>query len=168
MRRACRPAYLHFSPKLLRGKWIMEKRIWWALSSLGGIALALSLSAAPADAAEFTLTQWNVSEFEAAGTTLQVHVGLNGGNTEITFTLNPGTLANAFLGLDQIGYNGGPALTGTDGFSLGSGNLDGFGSYDFKYDDSAHVGLPTFTITGNHVSEFTGFAAHLRFEGIPS
>jgi hypothetical protein len=146
----------------------MVKRIWSMLSSVGGVALALSLSVAPAHASEFTLTQWNVSEFETAGATLEVHVGLNGGNTEITFTFNPGTLANTFLGLDQIGYNGAPALTGTDGFSLGNGNLDGFGSYDFKYVDGANLGLPTFTIAGDHVSAFTGFAAHLRFEGIPS
>jgi hypothetical protein len=146
----------------------MVRRIWSTLSSLGGVALALSLSVAPAHAGEFTLTQWNVSELEAAGAILQVHVGLNGGNTEITFTFNPGTLPNTFLGLDQVGYNGGPALTSADGFSLGNGNLDGFGSYDFKYVDGSNLGLPTFTIAGDHVSDFTAFAAHLRFEGIPS
>jgi hypothetical protein len=137
------------------------------------VTAALLLAAVPARATLFTLTQWNVSQFETAGGYVTVNETFDGTNTILDVTLHQGGLTNTFLGFDDFGYQAATdccVAGSTAGWSFtSSGNQDGFGSYlrqnhvPAGTDQTLHFILAG-DLTGV-LDTADDFAGHARFVG---
>lgn len=144
-------------------------------SLLAIVAAAVLLAAAPARSTVFTLDQWNVSQFEAAGAFVTVTESFDGTNTILDVAFHAGSLSNALLGLDFFGYQSTTnccVAGSTAGWSFTSGgNLSAFGSFD----RTDHIPAGTdqtmhFILAGDLTSVLTSaadFAGHARFVATP-
>jgi PEP-CTERM motif len=144
-------------------------------SQIGIVAAALLLAAAPAWATLFTLDEWDVSQFEAAGAYVTVNETFDGTNTTLLVVFHQGTLVNTLLGLDKFGYDSSVnccVAGSTAGWSFTSGGTeDGFGS--FLRTDMIPAGTDltlTFILAGDLTGILTSaddFVGHARFVANP-
>jgi hypothetical protein len=151
----------------------MKRLIRFVVSSLGVVAVALFLAAAPASATLVVLSEWNNAAIDASTAQVTVNSTEGGGNTTLVVTYQPGDFPNTLLGIDQFGYQSATdcCLAGsTAGWSFtGDGNMDGFGKFLRQSAVGGGTDLTlTFIIagTGLGLDSLTDFAAHVRFAGL--
>jgi hypothetical protein len=146
-----------------------------AAMAASALLALLPMSSAHADACasgsscSFHLTNSNVS-----GLALDLLVGINntGPNTVLTISYVTSNLSNTPLGIDQFGY--GSLVQPTvfqAGWSLSGCNpgcqMDGFGTFGTEVSNGGGTDLSASFTLASLVTSFDGFAAHIRFAGIP-
>lgn len=136
------------------------------------LAVALLVCSAPAmaDHDSTTLTNFNTIEFNGSFVTVSMHQ--EGGQTFLTFTWFPGTSGLVLdKGLSSIGWSADlQAISAPTGYAFsGSGNMDGFGSFETRYSqETGNSGYNevTFVFAGLHdLADFGDFAVHVQIGG---
>ena len=155
----------------------MNRRSATGLVGIAGVALLFLTIGAPsasADTASFTLNSCNIPTVCNSGT---VNLTLVGSSIQVSVNMASGFKVTDF-GFNVVGATAGLAVSGLPaGFSQGgSGNMDGFGSFEFTIDgppSSSAVSTLSFTVdrTGgfSSVSQLVAgtypFAAHVIPDG---
>ncbi len=152
---------------------------WIARASCALILAALPLTSAyagicpSASTCEFQLT---TTQFTGVNIDIQVTVDNTGSTTVLTYDWISDNLSLTPLGIDQVAWNSLTlASSAPSGWALQNPNgpyqMDGFGSFSERYDNSASNDLSVqFTLAGlvtNFQDNSTGseFAVHIRYSG---